>query len=69
MSTSREDYEFIYRTIKHKDNKIVHYPAIKNLILIFEKKWKLSEDNNSYKSYVNFLSYNLRNYLNKQKKN
>ena len=55
MSTSREDYEFIYRTIKHKGNKIVHYPAIKNLILIFEKKWKLRKDNNSYGSYANLL--------------
>ena len=60
MSTTREDYEFIYRTIKHKDNKIVHYPAIKNLILIFEKKWKLRKDNNSYRSYVNLLKLALK---------
>ena len=60
MSTSREDYEFIYRTIKHKGNKIVHYPAIKNLILIFEKKWKLRKDNNSYRSYVNLLKLALK---------
>jgi uncharacterized membrane protein len=60
MSTLREDYEFIYRTIKHKSNKIVHYPAIKNLILIFEKKWKLRKDNNSYKGYVNLLKLALK---------
>ena len=60
MSTSREDYEFIYRTIKHKDNKIVHYPAIKNLILIFEKKWKLRKDNNSCGSYTNLLKLALK---------
>jgi len=60
MSTPREDYEFIYRTIKHKGNKIVHYPAIKNLILIFEKKWKLRKDNNSYRSYVNLLKLALK---------
>ena len=60
MSTPREDYEFIYRTIKHKGNKIVHYPAIKNLIIIFEKKWKLRKDNNSYRSYVNLLKLALK---------
>jgi uncharacterized membrane protein len=60
MSTLREDYEFIYKTIKHKGNKINHYPAIKNLILIFEKKWKLRKDNNSYGGYVNLLKLTLR---------
>ena len=60
MSILRKDYEFIYRTIKHKGNKIVHYPAIKNLILIFEKKWKLRKDNNSYRSYVNLLKLALK---------
>jgi hypothetical protein len=60
MSTLREDYEFIYKNIKHEDNKIIHYPAIKNLILIFEQKWKLREDNNSYGGYVNLLKLALK---------
>tara|TARA_B100000963_G_C22426827_1_gene580251 strand:+ start:74 stop:331 length:258 start_codon:yes stop_codon:yes gene_type:complete len=36
----KDDYKFVKRVLENKDNKMVHYPAIKQLIKNFYLKWK-----------------------------
>ena len=35
----KKDYEFVQKVISHADNKMIHYPALKQLINNFEEKW------------------------------
>ena len=51
----KKDFDFVYLTIMHTNNTLVHYPAIKKLISIFEKKWKLNKNDNTYKIYCTSL--------------
>ena len=36
----KTDYKFVKRVIENKDNLMVHYPAIKQLIKNFKLKWE-----------------------------
>jgi len=47
----KKDFDFVYLNIIHTNNTLVHYPAIKKLISIFETKWKLNKNDNTYKIY------------------
>ena len=31
----KKDYEYVIQVIRNKDNKLIHYPAVKNLIDIW----------------------------------
>ena len=35
----KNDYEFVKKVVMHTDNKMIHYPALKQLIKNFEEKW------------------------------
>jgi len=35
----RKDFDFVMRVLKNKDNKPIHFPALRNLINNFKKKW------------------------------
>ena len=35
----RKDFDFVMRVLKNKDNKAIHFPALRNLITNFKKKW------------------------------
>jgi len=35
----KKDYEFVKRVVMNSDNKMIHYPALKQLIKNFEEKW------------------------------
>jgi len=41
----KSDYEFVKTALEHKDNKMIHYPALRQLIKNFEDKWKVTEGN------------------------
>lgn len=51
-----EDYKFVYRTIRHAENKFIHYPAIKNLISLFKTKWNTKKKNTAFDVYYLSLS-------------
>lgn len=34
------DFDFVSRALDNEENKKIHIPALKNLILNFRKKWK-----------------------------
>jgi hypothetical protein len=60
----REDYRFVKRVIEHTDNRLVHYPAIQNLIASFERKWKYKKHKNETSAY-NFSVHSLNLYFKK----
>ena len=35
----KKDFDFVMRVLKHKDNKHLHLPALRNLINNFKKNW------------------------------
>jgi len=58
----KKDYEYVIRVIRNKDNKLIHYPAIKNLIDIWVTKWKGSNEysKNIFDVYLHSLNINLK---------
>ena len=59
----KEDYEFVKRVLRNTDNKMVHYPAIRQLINNFEIKWKrIHGDSMSLKRYEYHLKTLFENY-------
>jgi len=66
-STLIEDYQFVKRAIEHTDNKLVHYPSLKNLIAIFASKWKDNKhvkENSIYQFSVRSLNLALKRSFN-----
>jgi hypothetical protein len=62
-SDLREDYQFVKRAIEHTDNKLVHYPSLKNLITIFASKWKdkiSTAENSAYQFSLHSLKLLLK---------
>jgi hypothetical protein len=56
----KEDYEFVKRVLRNTDNKMVHYPAIRQLIKNFKIKWqRIYGDSIAVKRY----EYHLRSLL------
>jgi len=39
----KTDYEYVIRAIRNKNNKLIHYPALKQLINLWVKKWQGSK--------------------------
>jgi len=35
----KKDVDFVLRALNHRDNKYIHFEALKRLIKNFEKKW------------------------------
>jgi hypothetical protein len=35
----KKDFDFVIRALRNKDNKLIHLPALRNLINNFKKKW------------------------------
>ena len=35
----KKDFDFVMRALRNKDNKLIHFPALRNLINNFKKKW------------------------------
>ena len=62
----KEDFEFTIRVIKNKNNKLVHYPAIKQLIANWAFKWKEHNHTPVYNVYLNSLNLNLKNLSNEK---
>ena len=58
----KKDYEFVIKVIRNKENKLVHYPAIKNLVDIWKNKWIGSKEYNKsiYDVYLHSLKLNLK---------
>ncbi len=56
----KKDYEFVYRTIRHKENNRTHYPAIKNLLNLFLRKWNHKSKSRVYDVYSKSLHSALR---------
>ena len=62
-SELREDYRFVKRAIEHTDNMLVHYPSLKNLIVLFASKWKdkkHTKENSAYQFSVYSLNVLLK---------
>ena len=38
----KKDYAYVMKVIRNKNNTLRHYPALKNLISIWEIKWQHS---------------------------
>tara|TARA_R100000544_G_C2165203_1_gene29570 strand:- start:115 stop:300 length:186 start_codon:yes stop_codon:yes gene_type:complete len=56
----KTDYEYVIRAIRNKNNKLVHYPAIKNLIELWSKKWFDHKEHKVYDVYLHSLNINLK---------
>jgi len=56
----KKDYEFVIKVIRSKDNKLIHYPAVKNLINLWMTKWLNQKDNKVYDVYLHSLNINLK---------
>jgi len=56
----KNDYEFLLRVINNQDNKLIHYPALKNLIDIWKNKWSDHKDTNVYSVYTYSLNVTLK---------
>ena len=58
----KKDYEFVIKVIRNKENKLVHYPAIKNLVDIWKNKWINSDkySKNIYDVYLHSINVNLK---------
>ena len=54
--------KYVIQVIRNKDNKLIHYPAVKNLIDIWETKWKGSNEysKNIFDVYLHSLNTNLK---------
>lgn len=56
LSFIRDEMKWVEQVITHKDNKNLHYPALKQLINNFHNKW-LNNNNkvimNIYREYLN----------------
>ena len=40
----KTDYDYVIKAIRNKDNRLVHYPALKKLISIFMIKWNSNKN-------------------------
>jgi hypothetical protein len=58
----KKDYEYVIRVIRNKDNKLIHYPAIKNLIDLWVNKWSGSKKytKNIFNVYLHSLNTNIK---------
>ena len=54
------DYQYVIKALKNKSNKLIHYPALKNLISIFKTKWSLTRNKNRLDVYLHSLNVNLK---------
>ena len=54
------DYQYAIKVVNNKDNKLIHYPALKNLISIFGTKWSLTGNKNTLAVYLHSLNNNLK---------
>tara|TARA_B100000768_G_scaffold71531_1_gene68565 strand:- start:382 stop:567 length:186 start_codon:yes stop_codon:yes gene_type:complete len=56
----KKDYEFVIKVIRNKDNRLQHYPAVKNLINIWMNKWSGHKEHSVYDVYLHSLNINLK---------
>jgi len=58
----KTDYEYVIKVINNKDNKLIHYPAIKNLINLWVKKWTGSKEysKNIFDVYLHSINISLK---------
>ena len=59
----RKDYDFVIKIIKNEENKLIHYPALRKLISLWETKWfKPFPDDvyNVYDIYLHSLNASLK---------
>ena len=60
----KNDYEYVIKAIRNKDNNIIHYPAVKKLISLFKLKWYPGKnkryENKRYEVYLHSLNINLK---------
>jgi hypothetical protein len=54
------DYQYVIKAVKNKSNKLIHYPALKNLVSIFKNKWSLTRNKNTLEVYLHSLNNNLK---------
>ena len=60
QSDMKEDYDYVIKALRNKDNKLIHYPSLKNLVSIFKTKWSLIRNKNRLNVYLNSLNKNLK---------
>ena len=60
QSDMKEDYDYVIKAVRNKDNKLIHYPSLKNLISIFKTKWSLTRNKNRLDVYLHSLNVNLK---------
>ena len=62
INIMKKDYEFVIKVIRNKENRLIHYPAIKNLVDIWKNKWIGSKEYNKsiYDVYLHSLKLNLK---------
>jgi len=56
----KQDLNWVEKCITNKKNKSIHYPALKNLIKIFEEKWSIKSNAKVLNAYVKYLRSVLR---------
>ena len=58
----KTDYEYVIRAIRNNDNKLIHYPALKQLINLWVKKWQGSKkySKNIFDVYLHSINTNLK---------
>ena len=55
----KEDYQFALKILNSKKNTIIHYPALKNIIKLINKKWIIKKGTPMYSRYSNSLRMTL----------
>lgn len=56
----KKDYDFVIKIIKNEENKLIHYPALRKLISLWETKWFKPFPNNVYDIYLYSLNTSLK---------
>ena len=60
LSFIRDEMKWVEKVITHKDNKSIHYPALKQLINLYHKKWVNKNNTTLMDIYRQYLKSILR---------
>lgn len=60
LEERRHEMKWVEKVITHKDNKSIHYPALKQLINLYHKKWVNKNNTTLMDIYRQYLKSILR---------